>query len=286
MASTTLNLGGVNWKSSSSKTPYTNIYNKYAQYEKASRDAYVSGLGNQLKADQGTTNAQYNNNARQYYIQNMQAQKSLPSQLANNGLTGGASESAVIRMNNAYGQNLANNESGRATSLNNLQTTYNNNVAEYDRAYKDKLSKAYQTSMENQLKYEQEQNKLDLQYFANSVANRYNSSKAWKKAIARMKKSKEPNKKYKVALLQQVFTNCNIAKKKSSGSGGGGGGGGGGYRRSYGGYRSGYSGTGYSTPDKDTSTKSNPKKSKKKSSKKKSKKSKGTFQPAWRISGL
>ena len=194
MASTTLNLGGVNWKSNSSKTPYTNIYNKYAQYEKASRDAYVSGLGNQLKADQGTTNAQYNNNARQYYIQNMQAQKSLPSQLANNGLTGGASESAVIRMNNAYGQNLANNESGRATSLNNLQTTYNNNVAEYDRAYKDKLSKAYQTSMENQLKYEQEQNKLDLQYFANSVANRYNSSKAWKKAIARMKKSNEPNK--------------------------------------------------------------------------------------------
>lgn len=281
MASTTLNLGGVNWKSSSSKTPYTNIYNKYAQYEKASRDAYVSGLGNQLKSDQGTTNAQYNNNARQYYIQNMQAQKSLPSQLANNGLTGGASESAVIRMNNAYGQNLANNESGRATSLNNLQTTYNNNVAEYDRNYKENLSKAYQTSMENQLKYEQEQNKLDLQYFANSVANRYNSSKAWKKAIARMKKSKEPNKKYKVALLEQGFTNWKIAKK-SSGSGGGGGG----YRRSYGGYRSGYSGTGYSTPDKAPSTNSKPKKSKKKSSKTKSKKSKSTFQPAWRISGL
>lgn len=279
MASTTLNLGGVNWKSSSSKTPYTNIYNKYAQYEKASRDAYVSGLGNQLKADQGTTNAQYNNNARQYYIQNMQAQKSLPSQLANNGLTGGASESAVIRMNNAYGQNLANNESGRATSLNNLQTTYNNNVAEYDRNYKENLSKAYQTSMENQLKYEQEQNKLDLQYFANSVANRYNSSKAWKKAIARMKKSKEPNKKYKVALLQQGFTNWKIAKKKSSGGGGG-------YRRSYGGYRSGYSGTGYSTSYKAPSTKDKPKKSKKKSSKTKSKKSKSTFQPAWRISGL
>lgn len=281
MASTTLNLGGVNWKSSSSKTPYTNIYNKYAQYEKASRDAYVSGLGNQLKADQGTTNAQYNNNARQYYIQNMQAQKSLPSQLANNGLTGGASESAVIRMNNAYGQNLANNESGRATSLNNLQTTYNNNVAEYDRNYKANLSKAYQTSMENQLKYEQEQNKLDLQYFANSVANRYNSSKAWNKAIARMKKSKDPNKKYKVALLEQGRTNWKIAKKKSSGGGGGGG-----SRRSYGGYRSGYSGTGYSTPSTAPSTKDKPKKSKKKSSKTKSKKSKGTFQPAWRISGL
>lgn len=281
MASTTLNLGGVNWKSSSSKTPYTNIYNKYAQYEKASRDAYVSGLGNQLKADQGTTNAQYNNNARQYYIQNMQAQKSLPSQLANNGLTGGASESAVIRMNNAYGQNLANNESGRATSLNNLQTTYNNNVAEYDRNYKANLSKAYQTSMENQLKYEQEQNKLDLQYFANSVANRYNSTKAWNKAIARMKKSKDPNKKYKVALLEQGRTNWKIAKKKSSGGGGGGG-----SRRSYGSYRSGYSGTGYSTPSTAPSTKDKPKKSKKKSSKTKSKKSKGTFQPAWRISGL
>ncbi len=280
MASTTLNLGGVNWKSSSSKTPYTDIYNKYAQYEKASRDAYVSGLGNQLKTDQGTTNSQYNNNARQYYIQNMQAQKSLPAQLANNGLTGGASESAVIRMNNAYGQNLANNESGRATSLNNLQTTYNNNVAEYDRNYKANLSKAYQTSMENQLKYEQEQNKLDLQYFANSVANRYNSSKAWKKAIARMKKSKDPNKKYKVALLEQGLTNWKISKKKSSGGGGGG------HRRSYGGYRSGYSGTGYSTPNTTTSTKDKPKKSKKKSSKTKSKKSKSTFQPAWRISGL
>lgn len=282
MASNTLNLGGVNWKSSTTKTPYTKLYNDVAKYEKASRDAYVSGLGNQLKADQGTTNAQYNNNARQYYIQNMQAQKSLPAQLANNGLTGGVSESAVIRMNNAYGQNLANNESGRATALNNLQTTYNNNVSEYDRNYKANLSKAYQTSMENQLKYEQEQNKLDLQYFANSVANRYNSSKAWKKAIARMKKSKEPNKKYKVALLEQGFTNWKITKKKSSGGGGGGG-----SRRSYSGYRNNYSGTGYSTPDTAPSTKDKPKKSKQKSSKSKSSKSKGKFhQPAWRISGL
>lgn len=282
MASTTLNLGGVNWKSSSSKTPYTDIYNKYAQYEKASRDAYVSGLGNQLKTDQGTTNSQYNNNARQYYIQNMQAQKSLPAQLANNGLTGGASESAVIRMNNAYGQNLANNESGRATSLNNLQTTYNNNVAEYDRNYKANLSKAYQTSMENQLKYEQEQKKLDIQYYANSISNRYNSKKAWEKHIKSLKKSKDPNAKVKLGLARQAYTNWLIAKKKSSGGGGGGGG----YRRSYGGYRSGYSGTGYSTPNTTTSTKDKPKKSKKKSSKSKSKKSKGTFQPAWRISGL
>ena len=159
-------------------------------------------------------------------------------------------------------------------------------MAEYDRNYKENLSKAYQTSMENQLKYEQEQNKLDLQYFANSVANRYNSTKAWNKAIARMKKSKDPNKKYKVALLEQGRTNWKIAKKKSSGGGGGGG-----SRRSYGGYRSGYSGyrnnyggTGYSY--KAPSTKSKPKKSKGKSSKAKSKKSKGTFQPAWRISGL
>lgn len=215
MATASYNLGGTNWKSNVSKTPYTDVYNNYAKYAQASRDAYVSGLGNQLKADQATTNSTYNNNARQYYIQNMQAQKNLPSQLANNGVTGGASESAMIRMNNAYGNNLATNESGRASALNNLQTTYNSNVASYDADYKSDLASAYKTSAENQLKYEQEQREQDLKYYANSITNRYNSNKSWKKVIKNLKKSTDANAKYKLALAQQAYTNWKIAKKKS-----------------------------------------------------------------------
>lgn len=212
---TTINLGGTNWTSSNSKTPYTDVYNNYAKYAKASRDAYVNGLNSQLKTDQATTNSTYNNNARQYYIQNMQAQKNLPSQLAKNGVTGGASESATIRMNNAYGNNLATNESGRASALNNLQTTYNSNVANYDADYKSDLASAYKTSAENQLKYEQEQKENDLKYFANSITNRYNSKKSWKKYINSLKKSKDVNAKYKLALARQAYTNWTIAKKKS-----------------------------------------------------------------------
>lgn len=287
MAGTSLNLGGINWKSSNSKTPYTDIYNKYADYAKQSRKAYVQGVDAQLKTDQATTNAQYNNNARQYYIQNMQQQKSLPGQLATNGVTGGASESAIIRMNNAYGNNLATNESGRASSLNNLQTTRNNTVAEYDKTYYDNLANAYKTAAENQLTYEKEQRENDLKYFANSISNRYNSSKSWKKAIAKLKKSKGPNAKYKVALAQQAFTNWKISKKKSSGSGGGGSSSGSRSRSSGRSYSSGSGYNNYTATSTRSSTK--PKKSKSSKSSKSSKKSKSkgkTYLTSWRINGL
>lgn len=288
MAGTSLNLGGINWKSNNSKTPYTQIYNNYAKYAQQSRDAYVKGVDAQLKTDQATTNAQYNNNARQYYIQNMQQQKSLPGQLATNGVTGGASESAIIRMNNAYGNNLATNESGRASSLNNLQTTRNNTVAEYDKTYKENLANAYKSAAENQLTYEKEQRENDLKYFANSISNRYNSSKSWKKAIAKLKKSKDANAKYKLALAQQAYTNWKIAKKKSSGSGGGGSSKSSGGSRSSG--RSYSSGSGYnnyaatSTPSSTKPKKSKSSKSSKSSGKSKSKSK--TYLTSWRINGL
>ena len=275
---TSLNLGGVNWKSSNSKTPYTDMYNQYAKYRQASRDAYVSGLDKQLTADKNTTNGQYNSTAKQYYVQNMQAQKSLPSQLASNGVTGGASESAIIRMNNAYGNNLATNESGRASALNTLQNTYNSNVASYDKDYQSDLASAYKTSMENQLTYEKEQKEQDLKYYANSITGRYNSNKAWKKAISNLKKSNDSNAKYKLALAQQAYNKWKSSQKKSSSSSSG---------SSGSGYSSGYSSYGTSSSSGSTSS-SKKKSSKKKSSKKSSKKTttKTYSVPAWRVWGM
>lgn len=80
----------------------------------------------------------YDDAARQAYIQMMQAQKALPEQLAANGISNsGASESAMVGIRNNYGQTLNDADIIRQNAINklnsdiaNLQATGNLQIAE------------------------------------------------------------------------------------------------------------------------------------------------------------
>lgn len=143
-----------------SKTPYIDMYKDYEKKQNKINQAYRK----QIKADRtaaiNASNAEYDNAARQNYINYMQAQKNLPSQLNSLGIRGGASESSLIRLGSNYGTNVANNAAARGTALAGIRQTYADKLASYNQEVGNKLAQAYMTAIENQLKWEQEQKAL------------------------------------------------------------------------------------------------------------------------------
>lgn len=139
---------------SKSSQPYIDLYNNYKAEQTAVRDAYRR----QLEADRDNalakSNAEYDNTAKQNYINYMQTRKSLPEQLNALGIRGGASESSLIRMGSNYGSNVASNEASRNTALAALRQQYADKMAAYDEEYDNKLLQAYLTAVENQLNWD------------------------------------------------------------------------------------------------------------------------------------
>lgn len=140
-----------------SKTPYIDMYNDYAKQQKSIRDAYRKQIETDQTAAINSSNAEYDNTARQNYINYMQAQKRLPSELNAMGIRGGASESSLLRLGTNYGSNVASNEASRNAAIAALRQQYADKLASYDEEWDNKLQQAYLTAVENQLKWEQEQ---------------------------------------------------------------------------------------------------------------------------------
>ena len=115
--------------------PYIDQYNETAKKMATERDTYRKDQSNLRDAyrkqataerDQSvtTTNQNYDKSAKQNYINYMQAQKRLPSELNALGIRGGASESSLIRLGSNYGTNVANNESARGTAIAGINQAY------------------------------------------------------------------------------------------------------------------------------------------------------------------
>lgn len=140
-----------------SKTPYMDMYNEYAKQQQGIRDAYRAQITADQNAAINASNAEYDNSARQNYVNYMQAQKRLPSELNALGINGGASESSLLRLGTNYGSNVASNEAARNSALAGIRQQYMDKLASYDEEWNNKLANAYLTAAENQLKWEQEQ---------------------------------------------------------------------------------------------------------------------------------
>lgn len=140
-----------------SKTPYIDMYNAYRNEQQGIRDAFRKQLEADRTSAENSSNAEYDNAARQNYINYMQARKSLPSQLNALGIRGGASESSALRLGTNYGSNVASNEAARNSALANIRQQYEDKLAQYDEEWDNKLQQAYLTAIENQLNWEQAQ---------------------------------------------------------------------------------------------------------------------------------
>lgn len=140
-----------------SKTPYIDMYNAYRNEQQGIRDAFRKQLEADRTSAENSSNAEYDNAARQNYINYMQARKSLPSQLNALGIRGGASESSALRLGTNYGSNVASNEASRNSALAAIRQQYEDKLAQYDEEWDNKLQQAYLTAIENQLNWEQAQ---------------------------------------------------------------------------------------------------------------------------------
>lgn len=232
---------------------YLNAYATYANDAARSKSIYenqynanVKNLGNTLAQNNATTNANYDNSARQAYVDYMRKQRALPSQLQALGVRGGATESGLLNLYNAYGTEHAANEQQRGADLTSNKQAYDDAIAklaadrsQYLMDYEKDLAAQKQQAINNQInEYNNE-----ITRFSSSVAqypttkDGYKQYEAW---IANMEASSDPLKDIKVALIrQQMATQFPDGNPNGSGSGGSGGGGGG-YRR--GGYSRGGSG--------------------------------------------
>jgi hypothetical protein len=189
-----------------------------------------------------TTNQNYDKSAKQNYINYMQAQKRLPSELNALGIRGGASESSLIRLGSNYGTNVANNESARGTAIAGINQAYQKGLSDYDREYQttlsdyyrdynSRLASAYATAYQNQINWEKEQQQKDLEYFSGAIEGLYGDTESYDNLIAQLSASKDPNKEYKIMLARKARQTL-LDKIGESYGGGGGGysyGGGGGY---------------------------------------------------------
>lgn len=94
------------------------------------KSSYNNAL-NTLLSDYDLSKGNINNTAsdslKQAYITNMMNQRNLKQKLASQGLTGGATESTVARLLNAYGNNRNSINSERSRNLSSLENNYNTN---------------------------------------------------------------------------------------------------------------------------------------------------------------
>lgn len=158
--------------------PYEEQYNKLK--EAYDRQEELLREQNRLAVEQGTNrlNAQKSNinqaadeNARQAYVQYMQSQKALPQQLASQGVSGGATETANLGLQTAYQNNV-----------NAINQNKANRLQEIDNAIVDlqntgDLSTVEQVLANNQAALDAYMNTFDKGVSYNQWANTFNASR-------------------------------------------------------------------------------------------------------------
>lgn len=202
-----------------------NPYTKYGlqtqeqirQQDTAARNAYAANLRTQANQQIAGNNQQYDKAQNANYVNYMMAQRALPAQMARLGLSGGASESNMLRLQTNYANMRGNTEAQRSAANSSVTQNMNNTLANYnlqqDQLLNDRLTKnasdlyARQIDERNR-QLEQQKFALEKQQYeqtvkdnaytkaferANANASQYGSVKDVNKALKSLEK--KPAKK-------------------------------------------------------------------------------------------
>ena len=167
-----------NYQEQVSYNPYEEAYKEpqrryeelEAQIREKNRLAVEQGT-NRLNAQKGNINQAADENARQAYVQFMQSQKALPQQLAVQGASGGATETAQLGLQTNYQNNV-----------NSINQNKANRLQEIDNAIVDlqntgDLSTVEQVLANNQAALDAYMNNFDKGVSYNQWANTFNASR-------------------------------------------------------------------------------------------------------------
>lgn len=220
---------------------YINAADAYAKQLRAQQAAQQQAMAQQLATSKAGVAADYDSSAAQAYLNYAKQQNALPEQLRAQGINGGASESALVRLGNQYALNQASNNASRNAAMGQLQTTYDTNLANMQNELNRTIADNAYQAQQQQIEFNENLRQRALEQFQATI-ERFTSVKSVDKAISGLDKN-DPNYTAMKQLLQ-----LRKAQIKAAKSGGGGGGGG----RSYRGYGGGYSGGGSTTVSRST----------------------------------
>lgn len=175
---------GVSNSTNTNKNTYqsedeTNPYDAYAErlqkeyakqqelIEEKNRLAVEQGV-NRLNAQKTNINQSADDNARQAYVMHMQAKKALPQQLASQGITGGATETANLGLQTTYQNNVNTINQNKANALQDID----NAIVELKNT--GDLSTVEQVLANNQAALDAYMNNLDKQVGYNQWAQQFN----------------------------------------------------------------------------------------------------------------
>ena len=138
-----------------------------AQIREQNRLAVEQGT-NRLNAQKTNINQAADENARQAYVQYMQSQKALPQQLASQGVSGGATETANLGIQTAYQNNvnaINQNKANRLQEIDNaivdLQNTGDLSLVEQVLANNQAALDAYTSTFDKGVSYNQWANQFN-----------------------------------------------------------------------------------------------------------------------------
>lgn len=112
----------------------------------------------------------YNDSARNYYRLYRAQENELPEQLSSIGATGGATESAALRLMNNYSDNLYKNENSRNQDVNGLNEDYYNAVAQNSAELASQIANAYLQQAQQVAALQADKYNSQQQIFANTLA--------------------------------------------------------------------------------------------------------------------
>lgn len=137
-------------------------YDQIAQQQKEANALAVKQGTERLESQKDSIKKSYDDSARQAYIASMQSKKNLPQQLAANGITGGATETANLKLQTNYENNLNDININRVKSINDIDTAINDlkndgdlSSAEQALATSQAALTAYQNLLGSKINYDE-----------------------------------------------------------------------------------------------------------------------------------
>ncbi|MBD8917528.1 MAG: hypothetical protein EGR90_04030 [Lachnospiraceae bacterium] len=111
-------------------------------------------LASQYDYSKGNINTDADRSLKEAYVNRMLSQKNLQQQLSAQGLSGGASESAMAGLINNYGNARNEIDTARGENLAGLEQTYNSNLADLMSNYESARQNAADTRLQYQMQLE------------------------------------------------------------------------------------------------------------------------------------
>lgn len=174
---------------------YENQLKQLQAKEEAAAEAQAEAQRQQIAANKQSINDSYDSSAREAYITSMQNQKALPALMSTQGMTGGATESSMLNLQTNYENNLADLENARNTALANADLGLNDVNADLASTLAS-INSQYGAKLADYVKDKQDEAKSD---YITNISQYYDDYQA---EINRLLASGVPESDYRIQYLR------------------------------------------------------------------------------------